>query len=96
MAELLAAEGKFDEAAALFQKGNARAPKPELHQALGELYLFAHQPGKAEPWLDKAGEAFLQSVECGDVHYFHHLADFYADARCQPDEAVRLRGWIWR
>lgn len=24
------------------------------------------------------------------MHYFHHLADFYADAREQPSEAVRF------
>ena len=31
----------------------------------------------------------LESVERGGVHYFHHLADFYADAREDPAEAVR-------
>jgi tetratricopeptide (TPR) repeat protein len=89
-AELLAAEGRFEEAAALFQKVIARAPKPELQQALGELYLFSGQPGKAEPWLGKALTAYLESVERGGVHYFHHLADFYADVGQHPAEAVRF------
>ena len=88
-AELLAAEGRFDEAAALFQKVIARAPKPELQQALGELYLFAGRPLEAPPWLDAALAAYLESVRGGGVHYFHHLADFYADARVEPAEAVR-------
>lgn len=89
-AELLAAEGRFDEAAALFQKVIARVPKPELKQALGELYLFSGQPEKAKRWLDEALETYLESVMRGGVHYYHHLADFYADARDNPVEAVRF------
>jgi tetratricopeptide (TPR) repeat protein len=88
-AELLAAEGRFEEAASLFKKVIARAPKPELQQALGELYLFTGQPEEAQSWLDRALATYLESVRCGGVHYFHHLADFYADARERPDEAVR-------
>jgi tetratricopeptide (TPR) repeat protein len=88
-AELLAAEGRLDEAAVLFQEVIARCPKPELQQALGELYLFAGRPEAAQPWFDSALAAYLESVERGGVHYFHHLADFYADAREDPAEAVR-------
>lgn len=87
-AELLAAEGKFEDAEALFQRVIARAPKPELQQALGELYLFIGRQQEAQPWLDRALDGYLASVERGGVHYFHHLADFYTDAREQPDEAV--------
>jgi tetratricopeptide (TPR) repeat protein len=88
-AELLAAEEKFDEAAVLFREVIARCPKPELQQALGELYLFCGRPEAAQPWLDGALAAYLESVERRGVHYFHHLADFYADAREEPAEAVR-------
>jgi tetratricopeptide (TPR) repeat protein len=89
IAELLAAEGQFEKAAELLQIVIARAPKPELQQALGELYLFCDQPEKAQPWLDNAELAFLESVKRGEVHYFHHLADLYADAKPRPAEAVR-------
>ena len=88
-AELLAAEGRFEEAEALFQKVIACAPKPELQQALGELYLFTGRPQEAQRWLDSALATYLESVRRGGVHYFHHLADFYADARDEPSEAVR-------
>jgi tetratricopeptide (TPR) repeat protein len=88
-AELLAAEGKFDEAVILFQEVIARCPKPELQQALGELHLFCGRSEAAQPWFDRALAAYLESVERGGVHYFHHLADFYADARKGPAEAVR-------
>lgn len=88
-AELLAAEGRFEEAESLFQTVIARAPKPELQQALGELYLFTGRSADAQPWFDRALAIYLESVRCGGVHYFHHLADFYADAREEPAEAVR-------
>jgi tetratricopeptide (TPR) repeat protein len=88
-AELLAAEGQFTEAEALFQKVIARSLKPELKQALGELYLFTGRPQEAQPWLDSALATYLESVRRGGVHYFHHLADFYADARKEAAEAVR-------
>ncbi len=88
-AELMAAEGRFDDAAALFRQVIARAPKPELQQALGELYLASGRPAEAQPWFDRALETYLQSAQRGEVHYFHHLADFYTDARENPAEAVR-------
>lgn len=88
-AELLAAEGRFEESSQLFQKVIARAPKPELQQALGELYLFTGRFEEAQPWFDRALATYLESVRLGGVHCFHHLADFYADARQEPAEAVR-------
>ena len=89
IAELLGAEGRFDEAARLLQKVIARSPKPELQQALAELYLCAGRRDEAQPWLDAALAAYLESARRGGVHYFHHLADFYLDARTDPAEAVR-------
>jgi len=88
-AELLAAEGRFEEAEALFHKIIARTPKPELQQALGELYLVTGRPFEAQSWFDSALATYLESVRRGEVHYFHHLADFYADAQLEPPEAVR-------
>ena len=89
LAELRATEGKLDGAVALFRRAIARAPKPELQQALGELYLISGRPEEAQPWLDSALTTYLRSVEDGGVHYFHHLADFYSDARDEPTEAVK-------
>ena len=88
-AEILGAEGRFAEAAQLLQQVIARSPKPELKQALAELYQSAGRPEAAQPWLDGALAGFLESVGRGGVHYFHHLADFYLDARENPAEAVR-------
>jgi tetratricopeptide (TPR) repeat protein len=89
LAELMAAEGRFNQAARLFQDVIARAPKPELQQALGELYVLSGRAEEAQPWFDRALATYLESVQRGGVHYLHHLADFYTHARAEPAEAVR-------
>jgi tetratricopeptide (TPR) repeat protein len=88
-AEILAAEGEFSKADELLKDVVSRTSKPELHQALGELYLYANRSAEAQPWLDSALTGYLDSVLRGEVHYLHHLADFYADARLEPVEALK-------
>ena len=89
MAELLGAQQKFDEAVALYKRVMARVPRPEFQQALGELYLAMGQPEQAQLWNEQALAAYLESAERGDVHYYHHLADLYADALEDGPEAVK-------
>jgi tetratricopeptide (TPR) repeat protein len=89
LAELLGAQQKFDEAVALYKKAIARTPRPELQQALGDLYAFMGKPDEAKPWHEQALTAYLASAERGEVHYFHHLAQFYADVREDGPEAVK-------
>jgi tetratricopeptide (TPR) repeat protein len=88
-AELFAAECDYAQAEALLKQIIERTSKPEIQQALGELYLFTDRPDAAQPWLDRALTAYMDSVGRGGVHYLHHLADFFADARPHPEEAVR-------
>lgn len=89
LAELRAAQGKFDEALALYQKVVATVPRAEFFQALGDLYVFLNRPADAGPWHDRAIGAYLKSVGEGNAHYYHHLAGFYSDARENPSEALR-------
>jgi tetratricopeptide (TPR) repeat protein len=89
MAELLGAQRRFEEAQALYQKIISRAPRPEFHQALGDLYAFMGDPENARPWHEKALAGYRESAGRGNVHYFHHLAGFYADVRQDGAEAVR-------
>jgi tetratricopeptide (TPR) repeat protein len=88
-AEALAAQGRFKEAEANYRKLIARSPRPEFHQALGDLYLFMGDSERAGQWHEKALAGYRESVGRGDVHYFHHLAGFYADVRHDGAEAVR-------
>jgi tetratricopeptide (TPR) repeat protein len=89
LAELLAARGELEEAEALYRKVVARVPRPELYQALGELYALMGKHEQAEAWHERALNAYLDSARRGGVHYYHHLVDFFADVREDGAEAVR-------
>jgi tetratricopeptide (TPR) repeat protein len=87
-AELLAAQGELAEAAALYETIVAVVPRPELHQALGQLYALMQRPSRARSHLVQARAGYLASVRRGGVHYWHHLADFYAEAMIDGAKAV--------
>lgn len=87
--ELLALEGKLTQAVTLLENVIARAPKPEFKQALGELLRLSGRNDEAQPLFEAALTEYLASVSRQDVHYFHHLVDFYAELDRQPIEAVK-------
>lgn len=89
MAELLAAEERFDEAEALYLKLVEWKPRPELLQTVGELYLAMGSPDRADAFLDRALAAYLESANRQEVHYWHHLSDFYSDVRPDGVQAVQ-------
>lgn len=88
MAELLAAEERFDEAEVLYLKSVKREPRPELLQTVGELYLAMGLLGEANGFLDRALAAYLDTAHRHEVHYWHHLCDFYSDVRPDGVQAV--------
>jgi tetratricopeptide (TPR) repeat protein len=88
-AECLASTRKFDAAVALYEKVLAQAPRPEIQQALGDLYAYMGRPEKAGPWHDRAIAAYLLSARRGEVHYYHHLVTYYADVLEDGPEAVK-------
>src|SRR5262249_37036669 len=79
--------------AALYAAIVAAVPRPELQQALGQLYVLMARPGRARSCFVQARASYLESVRRGGVHYFHHLADFYAEA--MPDGAKAVN-WARR
>ncbi|MBV9879602.1 MAG: hypothetical protein JO180_03860 [Gemmatirosa sp.] len=89
VAALTAARHDMDAAIARYEDVVARVPKPELKQTLGELYAAAGQRERAQPLLEQAQSAYLDSVARGGVHYYHHLTDLYAGPLDAPAEAVR-------
>jgi tetratricopeptide (TPR) repeat protein len=88
-AEMLGALRDFDHAVARYQEAIARAPRPDLFQQLGDLYLAMGRPSQAREWHDRALSGYLASVTRGDVQFLHHLAAFYSDVRPDGVEAVR-------
>src|SRR5260221_5691161 len=62
--------------------------RPDLLQAIGELYAIAGQAERARDCHEKALEGYLQSAQRGEVLYYHHLADYYADVAKDGAQAV--------
>ena len=89
LAELLGAEGRNDEAEALYRNVIARVARPDFEQALGELYHSMGKTAEANECFKRAESAFLESAQRGEVHYYHHLADLYADVFDNGAEAVK-------
>ncbi len=89
LAELLAARGEYDAAAELYLKLIARTPRPDLQQALGDMYLFQGRKGEAEKWHAAALSGYLKAAEAGNSHFYHHLAGFYCDIQENPAEALK-------
>ena len=89
VAELRAAEQKYPEAIALYEKVIGRVARPDLCQALGDVYLVMGKASEGKPWHDRAATIYLKTAERGDAIYHHHLAGFYSDSVEKPDEALR-------
>jgi tetratricopeptide (TPR) repeat protein len=90
LAELRGAQGRTGEAVALYEAVISKVPRPELQQALGDLYAFVGKTAEAEPWYERAAAAYLRSVAAGDVRYLHHLAGFYSDSEEDGAKAVEF------
>jgi tetratricopeptide (TPR) repeat protein len=93
IAELVGAEGRYEEAAEIFERVVSAIDRPDLDQAIGELYKLADQSGPAVYWKERALSAYLQSAQRGEVHYYHHLVDYYADVAEDGAEAAR---WAYK
>ena len=88
-AELLGAEGRYKEAVAIFERIVATVRRPELEQAIGELHDLSGRSKTALRWKQRALTGYLGSAQRSEVHYYHHLVDYYADVAKDGDEAVK-------
>jgi tetratricopeptide (TPR) repeat protein len=88
IAELLAAEGRYAEAIAILERIASVAHRPELEQAIGEIHQLAGDTECARQWTQRAVAAYLRSAEHGEVHFYHHLADYYAEVTADGGNAV--------
>jgi tetratricopeptide (TPR) repeat protein len=89
LAELRGAQGKLEEASALYLRLIGRVNRPEFLQALGDLYLFVGKKDEAKVWHERALAGYLDSVKRGESLYDHHLAGLYSDSLDQPEAAVQ-------
>jgi tetratricopeptide (TPR) repeat protein len=89
LAELRAAQRRFDESLSIYRKLVARVPRPELLQALGDVCVAAGRADEAKSWHDAALAKYLKAAGEGLTHYHHHLAGFYCDSRPNPTEALK-------
>jgi tetratricopeptide (TPR) repeat protein len=93
IAEVLGAAGKYTEAAEMLERVVSAVDRPDLAQAIGELHELAGQSAPAHYWKERALNAYLQSAERGEVHYYHHLVDYYADVAEDGAQAVK---WAYK
>lgn len=88
VAELRAAQGKFDEAISLYTRLVERVPRPELFQAMGDVYAAAGKADDAKSWHRRALAGYLKAADAGNGHYYHHLAGYYCDVEADGPKAV--------
>jgi len=89
IAELLGAEGRHEAAVEILERIASSFERPDLEQAIGELYDLAGRNEPAAYWKERALTAYLRSAQRGEVHYYHHLADYYVDLMEDAAEAVK-------
>jgi tetratricopeptide (TPR) repeat protein len=89
LAELRAAQKRYDESIALYMPLVQRVPRAELLQNLGDVYAAMGKPEDAKLWRGRALEKYLAAAASGSSHYDHHIAGFYSDAEPNPIQAVR-------
>lgn len=80
MGDLLAAQEKHSEAAAIYERLLTQVDKPELKQKAGEMYRALGDEARAEDYLAGARADYMESADSGEVHYYHHLTDVVSAA----------------
>jgi tetratricopeptide (TPR) repeat protein len=89
LAELRAAQEKYEESIRLYEQVIKRTSRPEFCHALGDVYAAMGKVAEAAPWHARARDAFLKNAAEGNAHYFHHLAGFFSDVEEKPEEALK-------
>jgi tetratricopeptide (TPR) repeat protein len=89
LAEVSAAEGKYDDAIAYYRRAIAKAPDPEILAALGDLYALTGQPDQAEVQYRRV-ESIATLSALNRRIYSRQLANFYSNHDRHLDRALRL------
>jgi tetratricopeptide (TPR) repeat protein len=74
VAGLLRRENRLDEAATAYAAVRARTARPELAQALGDVYRLRGDDSESARWYAVARAEYQDSAARGEALYLHHLA----------------------
>ena len=89
LAELDAAQGRYDAAIDGYLRALAATPRPDIQQALGDVYALAGDKARAQQRHALALAGYLASVRRGEVQYLHHLVGFHTYVSGNASEAVK-------
>jgi len=89
LADLFAAEENLEGAAVRYEAILLQVPSPEVKEKLGRIFCSLGRSQAAERCFKEALSAYLDSAEREEVHYYHHLVDFFVEVRGKPQEAVQ-------
>ena len=89
LAQVRAAQKKYDEAIDLYQKAIAILPMPDYAAALGDIYATTGRPAEARRQYELV-EYIGRLSALNQVLYNRELAYFYADHDIKPKEALEL------
>jgi len=90
LAEVNAAEGKYEEAQKLYKSVLEINPSPEFYIALAGAYESKGRENEAERLYKKAQDIYESYVDNGDVGYLRNLALFYADNSINLEKALDM------
>lgn len=91
LAAIHAAEKRYGEAIALYQKAIDIAPEPPVLAALGDLYTQRGEADKAKALYDRAETFMAAEAEAGGAAaHFREVARFYLDRDRQLPRALEL------
>ncbi len=90
LAELRGAQGRIDESIAFYTRLIAQTNRPDLMQAIGDLFAFRNRKEEADRWYARAETTYNGSIDQDEIVYLHHLAGLYADALGQPEKALQF------
>jgi tetratricopeptide (TPR) repeat protein len=88
IAELQGAQGRFEEAIAVYLRLHADSPRPELKHALGDLYWLSGRYELADRWKRSAYSQYMKSIGDGEIYNLHYLADLCGELAGHQREAV--------
>jgi tetratricopeptide (TPR) repeat protein len=87
-AELIGAQGRFEEAVAVYGRLHTLSDRPEWQHALGDLYSLSGDAKRAYQWRCTAHTRYVESVSRGETYYFHYLSDLCCELAGREGEAV--------